>query len=131
MADLSLYHGVGKRKSSVARVWIKPGGDRIIVNERSIEDYLPRENLRLIALKPLKLTDLLGKLDIKINVKGGGLAGQAGAISHGIARALLAYNPDLKPVLKKAGLLTRDARVKERKKTGLLKARKRRQWTKR
>jgi len=130
MADVAQYHGVGRRKNAIARVWLK-AGEQIKINERSIEDYLPRENLRLIALQPLKLAELLGKLEVKIAVEGGGLAGQAGAISHGISRALLVYNADLKPVLKKAGLLTRDARAKERKKTGLLKARKRHQWTKR
>lgn len=131
MAEVSSYHGVGKRKNSIARVWLKTGTDQIKINERTIEDYLPRENLRLIALKPLKLTELLGKLEIKIDVKGGGLAGQAGAISNGIAKALLLYSAELKPVLKRAGLLTRDSRIKERKKTGLMKARKRHQWTKR
>ena len=132
MADeLVQYHGVGKRKRAIARVWLRPGSDMILINGRPIEEYLPRENLRLIALQPLKLTDTLGKFEIKVNVRGGGISGQAGAISHGIAKALLQYNPELRPILKKAGLLTRDARKKERKKTGLLKARKRPQWTKR
>jgi len=129
--ELTQYHGVGKRKTSIARVYLRPDSDEILINKRPLEEYLPRENLRLIALHPLKITDNLGKFGIKVNVKGGGMAGQAGAISHGIARALLEYDPDLRPVLKKAGLLTRDARKKERKKTGIPKARKRAQWTKR
>jgi small subunit ribosomal protein S9 len=113
-------------------VWLKmPGEGRIIVNKRDFEDYFPRETLRLMVLQPFKLTDTLGKFDVLVNVRGGGVSGQAGAIRHGISRALVAYNPDLRPILKKAGLLTRDARKKERKKYGQRGARARFQYSKR
>jgi small subunit ribosomal protein S9 len=108
-----------------------PGEGRIIVNKRDFEDYFPRETLRLMVLQPFKLTDTLGKFDVLVNVRGGGVSGQAGAIRHGISRALVAYNPDLRPILKKAGLLTRDARKKERKKYGQRGARARFQYSKR
>jgi len=126
------FYGTGRRKTSVARVWLtSPGSGKIVVNEKPIEEYFPRETLRMIIRQPLELTDLLTEFDININVTGGGLSGQAGAIRHGISRALLEYNPDLKPVLKKAGFLTRDPRMVERKKYGLKKARKRPQFSKR
>ncbi len=126
------FYGTGRRKTSVARVWLTtPGSGNIIVNEKPLDEYFPRETLRMIIRQPLELTDLMTEFDIKINVTGGGLSGQAGAIRHGISRALLEYNPDLRPVLKKAGFLTRDPRMVERKKYGLKKARKRPQFSKR
>ncbi len=126
------FYGTGRRKTSVARVWlISPGKGEIIVNNKSIDEYFQRETLKMVIRQPLELTDLLTEFDIKINVKGGGPSGQAGAIRHGISRALLQYNPDLRPVLKKAGFLTRDPRMVERKKYGLKKARKRPQFSKR
>jgi small subunit ribosomal protein S9 len=130
--EVQRFYGTGKRKTAVARVWLKmPGEGRIIVNKRDFEDYFPRETLRLMVLQPFKLTDTLGKFDVLVNVRGGGVSGQAGAIRHGISRALVAYNPDLRPILKKAGLLTRDARKKERKKYGQRGARARFQYSKR
>jgi small subunit ribosomal protein S9 len=130
--EVQRFYGTGKRKTAVARVWLKmPGEGRIIVNKREFEDYFPRETLRLMVLQPFKLTDTLGKFDVLVNVRGGGVSGQAGAIRHGISRALVAYNPDLRPILKKAGLLTRDARKKERKKYGQRGARARFQYSKR
>jgi len=130
--EVQRFYGTGKRKTAIARVWLKmPGEGRIIVNKRDFENYFPRETLRLMVLQPFKLTDTLGKFDVLVNVKGGGISGQAGAIRHGISRALVAYNPDLRPILKKAGLLTRDARKKERKKYGQRGARARFQYSKR
>jgi small subunit ribosomal protein S9 len=130
--EVQRFYGTGKRKTAVARVWLKmPGEGRIIVNKRDFEDYFPRETLRLMVLQPFKLTDTLGKFDVLVNVRGGGVSGQAGAIRHGISRALVAYNADLRPILKKAGLLTRDARKKERKKYGQRGARARFQYSKR
>ncbi len=126
------FYGTGRRKTSVARVWlISPGKGEITVNGKDINEYFQRETLKMVIRQPLELTDLLTEFDIKINVKGGGPSGQAGAIRHGISRALLEYNPDLRPVLKKAGFLTRDPRMVERKKYGLKKARKRPQFSKR
>jgi len=126
------FYGTGRRKTSVARVWlISPGKGDIVVNNKNINDYFQRETLKMVIRQPLELTDLLSEFDIKINVSGGGPSGQAGAIRHGISRALLQYNPDLRPVLKKAGFLTRDPRMVERKKYGLKKARKRPQFSKR
>jgi small subunit ribosomal protein S9 len=130
--EVQRFYGTGKRKTAVARVWLKmPGEGRIIVNKRDFEDYFPRETLRLMVLQPFKLTDTSGKFDVLVNVRGGGVSGQAGAIRHGISRALVAYNSDLRPILKKAGLLTRDARKKERKKYGQRGARARFQYSKR
>lgn len=130
--EVQRFYGTGKRKTAIARVWLKmPGEGRIIVNKRDFENYFPRETLRLMVLQPFKLTDTLGKFDVLVNVKGGGISGQAGAIRHGISRALVAYNPDLRTILKKAGLLTRDARKKERKKYGQRGARARFQYSKR
>ncbi len=126
------FYGTGRRKTSVARVWlISPGKGEINVNGKDINEYFQRETLKMVIRQPLELTDLLNEFDIKINVKGGGPSGQAGAIRHGISRALLQYNADLRPVLKKAGFLTRDPRMVERKKYGLKKARKRPQFSKR
>jgi small subunit ribosomal protein S9 len=125
------YLGTGRRKSSVARVYMTPGTGKIIVNEKTLEDYLPQEILRMVVKSPLVLTQTEGQYDILINVYGGGFTGQAGAMRHGIARALLEVGEDFRPVLKKAGFLTRDARSKERKKYGLKGARRAPQYSKR
>ena len=125
------YMGTGRRKKSVARVFMTPGTGVITVNGRTLEDYLPQATLRMEVNAPLVLTETVGQFDIKINVVGGGYAGQAGAIRHGIARALLEASADYRPVLKKAGFLTRDAREKERKKYGLKGARRAPQYSKR
>ncbi len=124
-------HAVGKRKTSVARVWMKPGVGNIIVNRRTIDEYLAREILKMVVRQPLELTGMSGRYDFLVNVRGGGIAGQAGAIKHGISKALLVVDPTLRPQLKKAGFLTRDSRVKERKKYGLKGARARFQYSKR
>lgn len=123
--------GTGRRKNAVARVRIQPGEGRIIVNEKDPLAFLGRRVLELAALAPLRVTSTQRKFDVSIRVSGGGTSGQAGAIAHGIARALINYDPDYRPALKKAGLLTRDARMKERKKYGLKRARKAPQYTKR
>jgi small subunit ribosomal protein S9 len=125
------YYGTGRRKNSVARVRLVPGEGRIIINKRDIDDYFGLETLKLIVKQPLQLTDTLGQYDVLVNAHGGGISGQAGAIRHGIARALLQVDPDFRPVLKKAGFLTRDPRMKERKKYGLKKARRAPQFSKR
>ena len=125
------YYATGRRKTSVARVWLTPGEGSVKINKRSIDDYLKRETAKMIIRQPLELTETLGKYDIYVNVRGGGISGQAGAIKHGISRALLAVNPDFRPLLKKSGFLTRDSRVKERKKYGQPGARKRFQYSKR
>ncbi|MEB3752685.1 30S ribosomal protein S9 [Geobacillus icigianus] len=125
------YYGTGRRKSSVARVRLVPGDGRIIVNKRDIREYIPSEALIEMVKQPLVLTETLGSYDVLVNVQGGGFAGQAGAIRHGIARALLEVDPEFRAVLKRAGLLTRDARVKERKKYGLKGARRAPQFSKR
>ncbi len=125
------YYATGKRKDAVARVWMEPGKGNIIINGRNLDEYIPRETLKMIIKQPLEITDTYGKFDFMINVHGGGLSGQAGAIRHGIAKALTEYNFDLRPVLKKAGFLTRDPRVVERKKYGKKKARKSPQFSKR
>ncbi|MCA9671299.1 MAG: 30S ribosomal protein S9 [Myxococcales bacterium] len=131
MATQTNYYGTGRRKSAVARVWLTDGSGRIMVNGRNYEDYFPRETARYILLQPLQLTETDNKLDVRINVSGGGESGQAGAIKHGISRALLQYNAELRPPLKRAGFLTRDARKKERKKYGQPGARKKYQFSKR
>jgi small subunit ribosomal protein S9 len=123
--------GTGRRKNAVARVRIQPGEGRVTVNEKDPLAFLGRRVLELAALAPLRVTSTQRKFDISIRVEGGGTSGQAGAIAHGIARALCKYDPDYRPALKKAGLLTRDARMKERKKYGLKRARKAPQYTKR
>ena len=125
------YIGTGRRKQSIARVFMTPGTGTITVNGKSLEEYLPQATLRMIVNSPLVTTDTQGQFDIKINVLGGGYAGQAGAMRHGIARALLEASEDYRPVLKAAGFLTRDARAKERKKYGLKGARRAPQYSKR
>ncbi len=130
MADIQ-YYGTGRRKTSTARVYLRPGSGAIKVNRREFENYFPNETLRMIIHQPLRLTDNTGKFDILVNVAGGGTAGQAGAVRHGITRALLEYNADLRSTLKKAGLITRDPRKKERKKYGQKGARARFQFSKR
>ena len=125
------YLGTGRRKSSVARVYMTPGTGKITVGEKTLEEYLPQEILRMVVKSPLVETGTEGQYDIFINVYGGGMTGQAGAMRHAIARALLEVGEDFRPVLKKAGFLTRDSRVKERKKYGLRGARRRPQYSKR
>ncbi len=124
-------YGTGRRKSAVARVFIKPGKGDIVVNDKPVDVFFSRETGRMIVRQPLTLTDTLGKFDILVNVSGGGEAGQAGAVRHGITRALIEYDASLKTTLKQAGLVTRDAREVERKKVGLRKARRRKQFSKR
>ncbi len=130
MVDIQ-YYGTGRRKSATARVYLRPGKGDIKVNKREIETYFPNETLRMIIRQPLQLTDTLAKFDVLVNVDGGGVSGQAGAVRHGIARALLEFNSELRKKLKRAGLLTRDPRMKERKKYGQKGARKRFQFSKR
>ncbi len=125
------YYATGRRKTSVAKVWLSPGNGKIIVNDKNMEEYFPLETLRIIVKQPLTLTETLNKYDVIAKVKGGGLSGQAGAVRHGIARALVLADPTLRPVLKKAGFLTRDPRMVERKKYGLKKARRAPQFSKR
>ncbi len=125
------FYGTGRRKSSVARVRVYNGTGKITINDRDIDDYFGLETLKLIVRQPLNITETLGKFDIVCRVAGGGVTGQAGAIRHGIARALLQFNEELRPALKKAGLLTRDPRMKERKKYGLKGARRAPQFSKR
>ena len=125
------YYGTGRRKSSVARVFVKKGTGKIIVNGKTLDDYFPRETGKMIVCQPLVLTDTLTNFDIKVNVFGGGESGQAGAVRHGLIRALKEYDDTLKASLSKAGFVTRDAREVERKKVGLDKARKRKQFSKR
>ncbi|MFQ6880490.1 MAG: 30S ribosomal protein S9, partial [Oscillospiraceae bacterium] len=117
------YYGTGRRKSSVARVYLVPGTGKITINKRDIDEYLGLETLKVVVRQPLVATDSTDKFDVLVNVKGGGFTGQAGAIRHGIARALLQVDPDFRPILKSAGYLTRDPRMKERKKYGLKAAR--------
>jgi small subunit ribosomal protein S9 len=124
-------HATGKRKSAVARVYLRPGSGRILVNQRNFEDYFPLETTRNLVRQPLQLVNVGPDLDILVNVQGGGLEGQAGAVKHGLTRALVAFNPELRPALKKAGLLTRDPRIKERKKYGRRGARRGCQYSKR
>ena len=130
MADIQ-YYGTGRRKTSTARVYLRPGTGDIKVNQREFNSYFPNEALQMIIRQPLNLTETTGKFDIFVNVDGGGQAGQAGAVRHGITRALLEYNADLRTTLKRAGLVTRDPRKKERKKYGQKGARKRFQFSKR
>jgi small subunit ribosomal protein S9 len=124
-------YGTGRRKSSVARVFMKRGTGKIVVNGRPIDEYFQRETGRMIARQPLELTNSAASFDIQVNVNGGGESGQAGAVRHGITRALIDYDATLKPTLSRAGLVTRDAREVERKKVGLRKARRRKQFSKR
>ena len=131
MANTTQYLGTGRRKKSVARVRLVPGTGVITINKRDIEDYFGYETLKMIVRDPMKLTDTLGKFDVIVNVYGGGFTGQAGAIRHGISRALINADPELRGQLKKAGFLTRDPRMKERKKYGLKAARRAPQFSKR
>jgi small subunit ribosomal protein S9 len=130
VADIQ-YYGTGRRKSATARVYLRPGSGNFKVNRAPLDTYFKNETLRMIIRQPLQLTDTLNKFDVLVNVDGGGVAGQAGAVRHGIARALLEFNAELRKKLKKAGLLTRDPRAKERKKYGQKGARKRFQFSKR
>ncbi|MBR1421178.1 MAG: 30S ribosomal protein S9 [Selenomonadaceae bacterium] len=125
------YYGTGRRKSSVARVRLVPGNGKVTINGRDMDDYFGLQTLELIVRQPLVLTDMNDKYDVIVNVKGGGTSGQAGAIRHGITRALMELNSELRPALKKAGFVTRDPREKERRKYGLKKARKASQFSKR
>ena len=125
------YYGTGRRKSAVARVFLKPGRGQIIVNDRPVDEFFSRETGRMVVRQPLELIKNLNGFDIKVNVYGGGENGQAGAVRHGISRALIEYDAALKPTLSAAGLMTRDAREVERKKVGLHKARRRKQFSKR
>ncbi len=125
------FYATGKRKTSIARVWLKPGEGNITVNRRTLDEYFGRETSKMVIRQPLELTDNIGKFDILVNVCGGGPSGQAGAIKHGITKALLEVNPELRAVLKKAGFITRDSRAKERKKYGRKAARARFQFSKR
>ena len=130
MAEIQ-YYGTGRRKTSTARVYLRAGAGDFQINRKAFDQYFPNETLRMIIRQPLQLTETVSKFDVLINVRGGGPAGQAGAIRHGITRALLEYNADLRPALKQAGLITRDPRIKERKKYGQKGARKRFQFSKR
>jgi small subunit ribosomal protein S9 len=125
------HYGTGRRKSAVARVFIKPGKGQFVVNDKPVDQYFGRETGRMVVRQPLVLTNHLNTFDVLVNVDGGGESGQAGAVRHGLTRALIEYDAALKPVLSKAGLVTRDAREVERKKVGLHKARRRKQFSKR
>lgn len=131
MAETNYSYGTGRRKTSIARVFIKPGKGKFTVNDKALDDYFARETGRMVVRQPLVLTDHLQTFDIKVNVVGGGESGQAGAVRHGLTRALIEYDSALKPALSKAGLVTRDAREVERKKVGLHKARRAKQFSKR
>jgi len=131
MSQLAQYRGTGKRKTSVARVILRPGDGTTWVNGKTLDDYFPRVAHRSLALAPLKVAGVEGQYDLRVRVHGGGPTGQAGAVRHGIARALVEANPDLRVPLKREGFLTRDARIVERKKAGLHKARKAPQFSKR
>ena len=131
MSEQERWYGTGRRKESTARVWLMAGEGKVTINRRTMDKYFGREVLKMILQQPLDLANQQGKVDILVNVRGGGLSGQAGAIRHGIARALLEMDPDLRPSLKKAGFLTRDARKVERKKYGQPGARKKFQFSKR
>ena len=131
MAEQNVYYATGKRKTSIARTWLEPGTGKITVNDRPLDDYFKVGTAKIIMLQPLSLTNTQETYDIRVRVLGGGITGQAGAIRHGITKALLQVEPDLRQVLKKAGFITRDARVKERKKYGQKGARARYQFSKR
>ncbi len=131
MAKTERYYGTGRRKKSIARVYLMPGKGNVTINKRDMDDYFGMETLKVIVRQPLAATDNVEKFDVLVNVYGGGFTGQAGAIRHGIARALLQVDADYRPVLKKAGFLTRDPRMKERKKYGLKAARRAPQFSKR
>lgn len=125
------YYATGKRKSAIARVWLKEGSGSILVNKKPMDEYFSLEMARKLVYQPIQLTEMDNKLDVMVTVAGGGVTGQAGAVKHGISKALLEYNPDLRSVLKKAGFITRDSRIKERKKYGQRGARARFQFSKR
>jgi len=125
------YYATGKRKAAIARVWMKLGEGNIVINKSPIDDYLVTEIAKMIVAQPLELTNTVGRYDITVNVKGGGISGQVGAIKHGISQALLKISPEFREPLKKAGFITRDSRIKERKKYGLRSARARFQYSKR
>lgn len=131
MAKVAQIHAVGRRKSSTARVYLQPGKGEIMINGRELSQYFGRKTARMVVCQPLELVDASGKFDIKVNVDGGGITGQSGAIRHGITRALIKHDEALRPALREAGFVTRDAREVERKKVGLHKARKRPQFSKR
>jgi len=126
-----IFYATGKRKSSIARIWMQPGNGKITVNDRELDNYFPVETAKVMVFQPFELTGTLGQFDLAINVRGGGIKGQAGAVRHGITRALLTVKDEFRVVLKKAGLITRDSRIKERKKYGQKGARKRFQFSKR
>ncbi|MGH7309207.1 MAG: 30S ribosomal protein S9 [Candidatus Rokuibacteriota bacterium] len=130
-AVVERFYGTGRRKTSVARVWIRSGSGRVVINRRAFEDYFPRETLRMIIAQPLEVTNTAGQFDMLATVMGGGPTGQAGALRHGLARALVRFDENLRQVLKKAGLLTRDPRMRERKKYGQPGARQKFQYSKR
>lgn len=131
MEKENIFYATGKRKTAIARTWLTPGSGKITVNNQAVEDYFPVETFRLELTKPFNLTDTLGSYDVKANVTGGGISGQAGALRHGITKALILINPDYRLTLKKAGYVKRDPRVKERKKYGQKGARARFQFSKR
>ena len=131
MAKTTTFYGTGRRKSSVARVYLTPGTGKVVINKKDMDDYFGLETLKIIVKQPLVATNTADKFDVLVNVKGGGFTGQAGAIRHGISRALLEADADYRAVLKKAGFLTRDSRMKERKKPGLKAARRAPQFSKR
>lgn len=131
MAKTTKFYGTGRRKSSVARVYLTPGTGKITINKKDMDDYFGLDTLKLIVNQPFAVTNTAGKFDVLVNVRGGGFTGQAGAIRHGISRALLEADADYRPALKKAGYLTRDSRMKERKKYGLKAARRAPQFSKR
>jgi small subunit ribosomal protein S9 len=131
MASPASINATGKRKSAIARVYLRPGSGRILVNQRNFEEYFPMETTQNLVRKPLELVSVGPDFDIVVNVRGGGIEGQAGAVKHALSRALVLFNPELRAILKKAGFLTRDARIKERKKYGLRGARRGCQYSKR
>jgi len=126
------YYGTGRRKNAIAKVWLlSPGQGRITINSKPMHDYVGRETLEMLVREPLELTDTVGRFDVRADAMGGGVSGQAGAVRHGIARALTSYDENLRPALRRSGMLTRDSRIKERKKYGRKRARRGHQWTKR
>ena len=131
MADRNAFYATGRRKQAVARVWMSPGAGKITINHRDIDNYFGRATSKMILRQPLELTETIGRYDVYVNVRGGGLSGQADAIQHGITRALMLLNGSFRPALKKAGYVTRDPRIKERKKYGQRGARARYQFSKR
>jgi small subunit ribosomal protein S9 len=131
MVSAPTYYATGKRKTSIARVFMKPGNGKITVNDKDVGEYFSRETAKMVIYQPLELTKTLDKFDITATVTGGGITGQAGAVKHGISKALLEYDPECRPVLKRAGFITRDSRIKERKKYGQRGARARFQFSKR